>query len=580
MTALALVFLLAPAYRKFEYRIPMRDGVRLYTAVYVPQGVKGFPLLMERTPYGSGPYGKDAMAQLDPQYRAAGYAFVFQDVRGTYQSEGQFENIRPVQPAGAKGTDEATDTYDTVDWLVKHVKDSNGRVGVRGISYPGFYAAEAALSGHPALRAVSPQAPCADWFKGDDLHHNGAFYLQDNFSFSAWFDVPRRSVETDHKGIPIDFGSEGAYAFYLKGGTAGALEARYFKGRSPYWNEILDHPNYDDYWKARAVPPQMRNVHCAVLNVGGLFDAEDMWGALNVYAAVERQNPGIENALVMGPWFHGQWADRGRSLAGIDWGMDTSAWYREHVEFPFFEHALRDRGAKPAEATVFETGAKRWRTFEQWPPKDLKPETAYLAKGGLLSATLPDLRADEYDNDPAAPTPYLPDLSTKDRPGDLLARDEAWASKRKDVLTYVGEPFEKAKTLAGPIEADLWVTTTGTDGDFVVKVLDAAPNGEMRDVRSDVMRGRFRNSLEHPEPFAVGQPTEIRFRMNDVLHTFFPGHRMAVQIQSSWFPLVDQNPNRFVPNIERAKPEDFQKAHITVRLGGPRPSAIHYGVLP
>ena len=563
----------------------MRDGVKLYTAVYVPKGRTGFPILMERTPYGSGPYGK-GMPELPSLYARAGYAFVYQDVRGTFESEGTFVNIRPQLKPGEKGIDESTDTYDSIDWLVKRVKGNNGRVGMRGISYPGFYAAAGALSRHPALKAVSPQAPCADWFVGDDVHHNGAFFVQDNFDFSALFgfDIPRKGPETDHPGMDIPR-PKGAYAFYLDAGTAEGLEKKYFKGRSPYWNELVEHDTYDAYWKARAVPPEMRDVRCAVLNVGGLFDAEDMWGALNVYAATERQNPAIENVLVMGPWSHGQWDGPASSLAGMRWGMDTGAWYQEHVEFPFFERALRGVGSALPEATIFETGANRWRTFAEWPPKGLTPSAIYLSGAHGLASSMPvEAGGDAYVNDPDAPTPYLADPAANERPGDLLARDEGWAARRADVMTYVGEPLAKATTLAGPVDVDLWIETTGTDGDFVVKLLDIAPQGEphageMRAVREDVMRGRFRNSLSKPEAIVSGAPTEIRMTMNSVLHTFKPGHRMAVQVQSSWFPLVDRNPNRYVPNIERAKPGDFQKATVTVLRGGKTASAIRFGVL-
>ena len=574
----------AAIYEKREFRIPMRDGVRLYTAVYVPRGGTGFPILMERTPYGSEPYGKVAIPRIDPLYARSGYAIVSQDVRGAFQSEGAFVNVRPQLRSGKMGVDESTDAYDTIDYLVKHVPGNNGRVGLRGISYPGFYAGVGALSRHPALRAISPQAPVTDWFVGDDAHHNGAFFLQDNFSFSAWFDVPRKGLETDHVGLDVPESPGGAYGFYLAAGTAEGLEKRYFRGRSPYWKEILDHPTYDAYWKARALEPQMRNVGCAVLHVGGWYDAEDLWGALNLYAATERQNPGIENVLAMGPWSHGQWADDARSLNGIRWGMDTGAWYREHIEFPFFERALRGRGDRLPEATMFETGTNVWRTFSEWPPKRTVPTTAYLAQGGL-STVKPASGADAYENDPSSPTPYLADPKRAERPSDLLAQDEGWAAKRKDVLTDVGDPLSKSVTVAGPIDVDLWVSTTGTDGDFVVKLLDVAPKGEphageMRMVRADVMRGRFRDSLEKPEPFVPGKPTRVRFRMNDVLHAFKPGHRMAIQVQSSWFPLVDRNPNRFVPNIEKAQPADFQKATITVFRGGDHASALRFETLP
>ena len=568
----------AEGYEKLTFRIPMRDGVKLYTAVYVPKDQTGFPILMERTPYSSEPYGEKEIPDLDAVYVKNGFAFASQDVRGQYMSEGKFMNVRP----GAK-VDESTDTYDTIEYLVNHVKGNNGRVGLRGISYPGFYAAVGALSRHPALKAVSPQAPCIDWFRGDDVHHNGAFFLQDNFGFSAWFDSPRKGLEKTHAGLEIPPATKGAYDFYLDAGTAEGLEKKYLKGRLPYWKEVISHPNYDAYWKERALNNRMTDVKCAVLNVGGWYDAEDMWGALNLYSSIERQNPGIENTIVMGPWSHGQWYGEAKSLGGMEWGMDTGAWYRDHVEVPFFVRTLKGGGsAKPPEATMFETGANKWRTFDVWPPKT-SSEAMYLAKGGLLSSAVPAHLVDSYVNDPNNPTPYLADPKRNERPGDLLTQDETWASKRADVLTYIGPPLEKAKTLAGPVEADLWVRITGEDADFVVKLLDIAPAGEphageMRMVRADIMRGRFRNSLETPEPFRPGQPEEIKFKMNDVLHTFKPGHRMAVQVQSSWFPLVDRNPNTFV-DIATAKPSDFKKTSVYVMLGGDRPSAIRFGVL-
>ncbi len=587
MTSLLAMYLLSrpvQEYQKLVFRIPMRDGVKLYTAIYVPKGKTGFPILMERTPYSSEPYGP-TVPQFDDLYSKAGYAMAWQDVRGQYMSEGKFVNVRPQLKPGEKGVDESTDTYDTIDFLIKNVKGNNGCVGLRGVSYPGFYAGVGALSRHPALKAVSPQAPVSDWFEGDDVHHNGAFFLQDNFDFSAWFDFPRKGLETNHAGLELPKSPKGAYAFYLDGGTAEGLEKKYFKGQIPYFNEYaLGHDTRDDYWKERALEPKMTDVKCAVLTVGGWFDAEDMWGALNLYAATERQNPGIDNFLVMGPWSHGQWDGEATSLTGMSWGMDTGAWYRQNVEFPFFERYLHGKPVpKLPEMTGFETGTNKWRSFPEWPPKGLTTMDVFLAPSHSLSDTAPAISFDTYTNDPNAPTPYLADPTRQDRPGGLLAQDETWASKRSDVVTYIGQPMTKAVTVAGPVDVDLWVSTTGTDGDFVVKVLDIAPSGEphageMRMVRADIMRGRFRNSLEKPEPFVPGQATEVKMKMNDVLHTFKPGHRMAVQVQSSWFPLVDRNPNTFV-NVQHAKPSDFQKADVTIRLGGTQASSIRFGVL-
>lgn len=594
--ALLALSLQTRPYTKYEYMIPMRDGAKLYTAVYVPNQVQGkHPILLERTPYSAGPYGKDKFGYFggSPKLREKGYIFAYQDVRGQYMSEGAFENVRPQLARGQKGTDESTDTYDTVDYLVKNVPENNGAVGLWGISYPGFYAGVGAINTHPALKAVSPQAPVSDWFAGDDVHHNGAFFLQDNFDFDLWFDAPHTKPETDHDGIKVDRGGLSAYDFFLKAGTLSQLEEKYVGGRIPYWNEIAAHDTYDSYWKARALPPHMKNVHCAVLTVGGWFDAEDMWGALNLYRATERQNPGTPNTLVMGPWFHGMWAFGGGNRFGdLDFGTPTSQWYRDNVEFPFFEKYLRGQDVPaPVEAIVFETGANAWRTFGQWPPAGLKPYSVFLNDGKTLTLEAPKTSGqDSYVNDPEAPTPYMENLKATERPTEYMIDDQRWAEARPDVLTYKSVPFGDDTHVAGPIDVDLWASTTGTDSDFLVKVIDVWPadsnkvsprNKPMANyaqlLRADIMRGKFRNSLERPEPFVPGQPTRIHFKLNDVLHTFLKGHRLEVQIQSSWFPLVDRNPNRF-EQIHQAKPEDFQKATITVLHDPKHPSSLTFGV--
>lgn len=578
-------------YAKAEYDIPMRDGVTLHTVVYSPKNVAGLhPILMERTPYGAGPYGPGQFRGFrgSPKLQTAGYIFAWQDVRGKGMSAGDFVNIRPQLHRGEKGVDESTDTYDTVDWLVKHVKDNNGAVGLWGISYPGFYAGAGAIHSHPNLKAVSPQAPVSDWFLGDDVHHNGAFLVQDNFNFSSGFDVPRG-------GQRPSFTKDGSeYDFFLKGGTAGGLDTTYYKGLIPYWTEIVGHPNYDRYWRDRSLPTHMRGVKCAVLTVGGWFDAEDMWGALNTYRATERQNPGTPNYLVMGPWYHGMWSRRpGTSFGDLDYGQDTSAYFQDEVEFPFFERFLRGQNVPaPAEATVFETGANRWRTFPTWPPRGMGRETFYLGEGKSLGSAK-SKGEDRFDYDPAAPTPYLADFSTsRRRTREYMVDDQRWNETRPDVLTYRGEAFAQDTTFAGPIDVDFWTATTGTDMDLVVKVIDVYPNdaadkspsgdsmaGYELNVKADVFRARFRNSFSRPAPFVPGQPTRVHFRMNDLLHTFRKGHRLMVQVQGSWFPLADRNPNVFVPNIELARPEDFRKATITILHDAAHPSKLTFGTL-
>lgn len=580
---------IAELYSKAEYDIPMRDGVKLHTVVYSPKSVPGrHPILMERTPYGAGPYGEGFRSfRGSPKMRDAGYIFAWQDVRGKGQSGGDYVNVRPTLEKSERGIDESTDTYDTVDWLVKNVRDNNGAVGLWGISYPGFYAGAGAIDSHPHLKAVSPQAPVSDWFLGDDVHHNGAFFVQDTFNFASGFDVPRGGQRPS-----IDKGGS-EYDFFLRAGGGAGLETGYFKGLIPYWNELLDHPNYDDYWKDRSLTRHMKGVKCAVLTVGGWFDAEDMWGALNTYAATERQNK-TPNYLVMGPWYHGMWAGRqGQTFGDLDFGSNTSAYFQDSVEFPFFERYLRGQNVPPpAEATVFETGTNRWRTFPTWPPKGLTPVKMYLGAGKSLGFSK-STGGDSFVNDPAAPTPYVADYATsKRRTREYMIDDQRWSEARSDVLTYVEEPLQRDVTVASPIDIDFWVQTTGTDMDLVVKVIDVypadatdkTPKGESMagydlNVKADVFRGHFRKSFERPEPFVPGQPTRIRFKMNDLLHTFRKGHRLMIQVQGSWFPLVDQNPNRFVPNIARAKPEDYQKATITVLHDAKRPSSVGFGIL-
>ena len=594
-------------YAKAEYDIPMRDGVTLHTVVYSPKAVPGtHPILMERTPYGAGPYGPDRYKNFRGSHKLqeAGYIFAFQDVRGKNQSAGDYVNIRPELKPGERGIDESTDTYDTVEWLVKNVPANNGAVGLWGISYPGFYAGVGAIDTAPHLKAVSPQAPVSNWFLGDDVHHNGAFFVQDNFNFSTGFDVPRKGGPGSTGTRPTVDKTGDEYAFFLQAGTADGLDTTYYKGLIPYWTELVDHPNYDAYWKDRSLPDHMKDVKCAVLTVGGWFDAEDQWGALNTYARTERQNPGIPNFLVMGPWYHGMWASRdGTTFGDLDFGQNTSKYFQDQVEFPFFERYLRGQDVPPpAEATVFETGDNRWRTFAAWPPKGLGKATFYLGADKTI-ATTPSTGADAFVNDPAAPTPYLADYATsRRRTREYMVDDQRWADARPDVLVYKGEPFAADTTVAGPIDVDLWVATTGTDMDLVVKVIDVYPDdttdkspvrtlpdgttrggasmaGYELNVKADVFRARFRDSFERPEPFVPGRPTRVHFKMNDLLHTFRKGHRLMVQVQGSWFPLVDRNPNTFVPNVERAKPADFQKATVTVLHDGKHASSLTFGTL-
>ncbi|MCI1186228.1 CocE/NonD family hydrolase [Hymenobacter sp. DH14] len=581
-------------YIKLDRRIRMRDGVQLYTVIYVPRDASAgtsYPILMTRTPYSAGPYGENHYRGNGPgpsrELSAEKYIFVYQDVRGRYLSEGKFEEMTPaLRGMKAIGNappahDESTDTFDTIEWLLQHVPNNNGRVGMMGISYPGFYASAALPNAHPALKAVSPQAPVTDEFIGDDARHKGAFFLLDNFEFTNYFDAPRPKPVTSYEPL-FKFETKDAYKFFLElGPTKNANKPQYFNNRARIWNEYQQHENYDAYWQERNIRTALTDVKPAVLVVGGWFDAEDLYGALNTYKAIEKQNPGATNRLVMGPWTHGAWARADWSKFGpLNFGSNTSEYYRQTLETPFFNFYLKDKGTfNPAEATVFNTGTNEWKTYPAWPPKATE-QMLYLQpeKGVAFKAPIAASKPTEYVSDPANPVPYT-DGVRGSRNNEYVMEDQRFASKRPDVLTFRGEPLAQALTVAGPLTADLWVSTSGTDADFIVKVIDEQPDGTQRLVRAEVMRGRFRNSFSKPEAFKPNQPTEVKYELPDVLHTFAAGHRLMVQVQSTWFPLVDRNPQTFVP-IATADAKDFQKATIKVYHDSGHPSAVRVTVLP
>ena len=597
-------------YTKYEYKIPMRDGIHLFTAVFVPKDdEKLYPILLTRTPYTVKPYGEDVYPSPGgpmAHYAKEKFIFALQDVRGKNGSEGTFVELRPIldQKTSPQDTDESTDAYDTIDWLVKHVPGNNGRVGIIGISYPGFYSACAMIDSHPALKCVSPQAPIADSFFGDDVYHHGAFYLPHNFSFFATFgqklDDPLR--ETAKR---FDYKTPDGYEFYLHMGPVANADKMYFKGKIASWTEIMDHPNYDQFWQSRNLRPHLKNVHAAVMTVGGWYDAEDLFGTLAVYKETERQNPGIYNILVMGPWSHGQWASPdGDHLGNVDFGAKTAIYYRDHFELPFLKHFLKpdekedstgdkkgnsadvqssvERPTKPekfnlSEANVFETGTNQWRHYDAWPPKNSSEKTLYFHANGRLSFEPPladeGSAFDEYVSDPAKPVPYIGSTAVG-MTREHMVDDQRFAATRQDVLVYQTEMLEEDVTFVGPVSAFLHVSTTGTDSDFIVKLIDVysddfpnpSPNpanvqmgGYQQLVRGKPMRGKFRNSYEKPEPFSPGQITGANWTMPDICHTFRRGHRIMVQVQSSWFPLVDRNPQKFC-DINHAAAEDFQKA--------------------
>jgi len=593
-------------YAKFEYQIPMRDGVSLFTSVYVPNDrSRTYPILLFRTPYTVAPYGLDRYRSVlgpDSAFEEEGFIFVFQDVRGRFMSEGDFVNMRPIidNPKDDQ-TDEATDTWDTIEWLIKHVPANNGKAGQWGISYPGFYTSAGAINSHPALKAVSPQAPIADWF-WDDMHHNGAFILPLTFNFFSVFGQQRPDPTTKWPD-PLEHGTADGYEFFLNLGPLKNVNRDYFKGEIAFWNSVIAHPNYDEFWQSRNILPHLKNIRAAVLVVGGWFDTEDLYGPLQTYAAIEKQNPRTENHLVMGPWFHGQWA-RGdaSSMGSANWGFNTADYYNKQILLPFFLHHLKD-GDKPAlsEATVFETGANRWRHFDQWPPEQIASRKLYLQENGVLQDQPPaasERGFDDYISDPAKPVPYTMEI-TNGWAKNYMTEDQRFAAWRPDVLVYQTEPLEADTTLAGPIQANLFVATDRSSADFVVKVIDvfpgelpgsinrdgekaeedAYPGGRQQLVRAEVMRGRFRESFESPVPFTPNEITPVNFRLNDTFHSFKRGHRIMVQIQSTWFPFVDRNPQRYVENIFAADAADFVKATHRIYRSSDYPSHIEVGIL-
>jgi len=581
-------------YTKYEYRIPMRDGVRLFTSVYVPkEQTQRYPILLSRTPYSVQPYGVDAYkSDLGPSalFGTEGYIVVYQDVRGRWMSEGEFVNMRPhrAKKTGPQEIDESTDTYDTIDWLIKHLPNQNGRVGIWGISYPGFYTAAGMIDAHPALKAASPQAPVTDWFAGDDWHHNGAFFLPHTFSFFSFFGHPRPQP-TKKSTARFEYGTPDGYSFYLALGPLSYANARYFKDDVPFWNEIMQHGTYDEFWQDRNLRAHLKNIKPAVMTVGGWYDAENLFGALETYKKVEANSPTATNVLVMGPWRHGGWSrEDGSSLGPLTFSSKTGEFYREKIEFPFFQYYLKSKGsANIPEAWVFETGTNQWRTFDAWPPRSAKRKSLFLrAQGGLAFESPHDSNAppfDEYQSDPAHPVEYIAQIEIG-MTGDYMTQDQRVASRRSDVLVYQGDELTEELTIAGPVEARLFVSTSGTDSDWIVKLIDVYPDdhpeqsgvkfgGYQRLVRGDVMRGKFRKNLSKPEPFVPNQPTPLNFTLQDIAHTFRTGHKIMVQIQSSWFPLVDRNPQAFL-DIYSAKESDFQKATQRVYHTSEMPSHL------
>jgi putative CocE/NonD family hydrolase len=585
-------------YLKHEFRIAMRDGKKLFTAVYTPRDAsRTYPILLQRTPYSVAPYGvgeyPNAVGPSD-EFAKEGFIFVYQDVRGKMMSEGQFIDMTPYKEMKKrpKDVDESSDAYDTIEWLIHNIPNNNGNVGMWGISYPGFYAAEGMIDAHPALKAVSPQAPIADWFIGDDFHHNGGFFLAHAFGFLASFGHPRLKPTTTFDEF-FQFPTQDGYDFYLRMGPLPEANKKYLKNDVPFWNELMRHGAYDSFWEERNLRPHLKNIKPAVLNVGGWFDAEDLFGTLGVYQSVESSSPGAYNILVMGPWHHGGWAlSDGRSLGNIHFGADTSVFYRKEIEFPFFMHFLKGVGdLNLPEAYVFLTGENQWRRENHWPPENARPRNLYLREDWKLSWDSGPANSssafDEYISDPEKPVPYFDKIATG-MLREYMTGDQRFASRRTDVLTYATDILDRDVTVAGPVTPNLSVSTTGTDSDFIVKLIDVHPDdtpnnkfnpesiqmgGFQQLIRGDIFRGKFRNSFAKPEAFVPGEITKIKYSMPDILHTFQKGHRIMIQVQSSWFPLVDRNPQQFL-DIYAAKPGDFKKAAQRIYRSRNAPSFV------
>ncbi len=583
-------------YDKVEYQIPMRDGVNLFTVVYVPKDKsKTYPILLNRTPYNASSYADFKTHSHPSKYLVQdGYILAFQDVRGRYMSEGQYNNMTPNIPGNdvknKKAVDESSDTWDTIDWMLKQVKGNNGKVGIYGISYPGFYSAAALPDAHPALKAASPQAPIADFFF-DDFHHNGA-YLQSYTAAFAVFGYQKKEQTKEDWFMPEIMRFYGqqikdGYDFHLRLGPLKNITEKYHHDNF-FWNQIINHPNYDTFWQKRNILPHLNNIKPAVMTVGGWFDAEDLYGPLNIYKTIERTSPNATNMLVMGPWAHGQWSNEsGKTTHNhIYFGDSISTFYMREIERPFFAYHLKGEGVpKLPEAYMFNTGTKHWQTFDVWPPQNIPQVKLYFGEGGKLSINKPlnEQARFDYVSDPAKPVPYTSEVEGLTfTPRRYMSDDQRHASRRPDVLTFETDTLTEDVTIAGEILAKLKVAMTGTDADFVVKLIDVYPQyhpeyehnprnitmgAYQQLVRAEVFRGRFRNSFEKPEPFVPGQETEVAVPLQDVLHTFKKGHRIMIQVHSTWFPYIDRNPQKYVENIYKADEKDFIKSTITITGG-------------
>lgn len=591
--ALVLTASAAPAQERFdrtEAMVPMRDGTKLFTTVHAPRGTEKVPIILLRTPYGIDGRTERLLGNYFKELADDGYVFVLQDIRGRFKSEGKFVMLRPARdPKDPKAVDEASDTYDTIEWLLKNVKNHNGRVGMLGISYPGWLTAVAALDPHPALKAVSPQASPSDMFLGDDFHHNGAFRLSYGFEYVAM-------METDKSNFSFKFDKHDTYEWYLNLGALSNVNKKYFKNTLPTWNDFVAHPNYDAFWKKLSLEPRIDKVTVPTLNVGGWYDQEDFRGPLRIYELLEKHDTKNHNFLVVGPWNHGGWAGgKGDKLGRVSFDGNTGAYFRKEVQAPFFARYLRDEGAnqKLPEARVFQTGANTWESYDRWPPKGATARKLYFHAKGKLSFDAPAGEgSDEYVSDPANPVPYRPRPVRPTYPGpewpEWMVQDQRFTHNRPDVLTYETEPLTEDVIVAGSMKVKLFGATTGTDSDWVARLIDVYPDDYKKQpdmggyqllIAGEPVRARFRKSMEKPEAVKPGAVEAYTIDLVWGHHRFRKGHKIMVQISSSWFPVIDRNPQKFVPNIFEATDADFQKATQRVYRGEKYPSHVEFDVL-
>jgi putative CocE/NonD family hydrolase len=597
----------APAESPFNYRevmIPMRDGVHLQTVILTPKNQsEPLPFLLTRTPYGVPEKAPATIPANMKELAADGYIFVFQNLRGRFKSEGQWVMQRPPRDRGVtNSTDEATDAYDTIDWLIKNVPNNNGRAGMWGISYPGWTTAMALLEPHPALKAVSEQASPADMFLGDDFHHNGAFRLSYGFEYSAMMETAKEA------NTHFQFDKFDTYDWYLGLGALSNVNARYFHGKIPTWNDFVQHPNFDAFWRKQAFDSSLRHTSVPNLNVAGWWDQEDFYGPMHIYQLLEKNDPDHLNYVVAGPWNHGGWmGPTGEHLGPVDFGANTSEEFRARAMAPWFRYWLHNEGKlTEPEALMYETGTNEWKSYDSWPPKQATPKRLYFRAGRQLSWDAPTAAqgSDSYVSDPANPVPYRPRPVTPTYPGPewpvWLEQDQRFVDHRPDVLSWETPPLENTVTVAGDIVADLIASTTGTDSDWIVKLIDVYPEdyqapksdaarpgypnpeitgGYQLIIADEVFRGRFRNSFEHPDAIPANVPVEYKFSLRTNDHAFLKGHRIMVQVQSTWFPLIDRNPQKFVPNIFEAKDSDYVKATQTIYRAKGRASSVILPVL-